>query len=92
MTTSTLHADSTAPANRVVQGVGSTDVDNSKNLINSDKAVSIGEDMKYSNCMVAICEKQFNMVLNRDVNEHDIKDIDLDSEDDPPCPCYTMQS
>ena len=83
MTTSNLHADNTAPANRGVQGVGSTDVDNSKRIININKAGPIGEDTKYSNCILDIYEKQLNATINHDVDEHDVKNIDLDSEDDP---------
>ena len=95
MTPSILHADNTAPANRAVQGVGSTDVDNSKSLINIDEAVPIGEDMRCTNCMVAVSEKQLNVVLTHDVEEHNIKVIDPDSENDPvrvvPCNANNMR-
>lgn len=82
MSASVLHADNTAPANRDVQGVGSTNVDNSKSLINIDEAAPIGEDMKDTNCIVAVCEKQPNVSHNPDVNEHNTKDVDLDGEKD----------
>ena len=91
MTTSILYADNTAPANGVVRGVGITDVDESESLININKAVHIAEDMKHPYCILAVCEKQLIAPLNHDVDEHGIKVIGLDSEDDP-YPCYTMQS
>lgn len=82
MNTSLLHADNTAPANRVVQSVGSTDVDNSKSLINSDEAVPIGEHMRCTDCMV-------------DIDEDDVKVIYPDSENDPvriiPCNANNMR-
>ena len=83
MTSSTLHADNTAPANWIVQGVGSIDVDNIKSLINIDEAVPISEDMRCTDCMVAVCEKRHNVVLNHEVDEDDIKVIDPDGENDP---------
>ena len=78
-----LYADNTAPANRGVQGVGSTDVDNSKSIININEAGFIGEDTKHSNCILDIREKELNVTFNHAVDEHEIKHIDLDSEDDP---------
>ena len=83
MTTSILHADNTAPANRIVQGVGSTDVDNSKSVININEAGPISDDTKYRNCIHDICEKQLDVTFNHDVGDDDIKDIYLNSEDDP---------
>ncbi len=80
MGVSVVYTDNTAPTNRDVQGIGSTKVDNSKSLINIDKAFRIGNDMKDTNCIVAVCEKQPNVIVNPKVNEHDTKDIDLDSE------------
>ena len=82
MSVSVLHADNTAPANRDVEGVGSTNVDNSKGLINIDEAVPISENMKDTNCIVAVGEKQPHVIVNPNVSEHDTKDIDLNSEKD----------
>ncbi len=82
MSVSFLHADNTALVNRDVQGVGSTNVDNSKSLININNAIPIGENMKDTNSIVAVCEKLPNVIHNPDVNGHNTKDIDLDSEKD----------
>ena len=89
MSVSLLHADNTALANRDGQGIGTTNVDNSKSLFNIDKFIPIREDMKDTNCIVAVCEKQPNVIYNLDVDKHNTKDIDLDSEknlvDTHPC-------
>ena len=82
MSVSLLRADNTALANRNVQGIGSTYVDNIKNLINIDKTVPIGENMKDTTCIVAFCEKQSNVIHKPNIHEHNTKDIDLDSEKD----------
>ena len=61
------------------------------NTVNINKAVHIAGNMKYPYCILAVCEKQIIAPLNHEVDEHDIKIIGLDSEDDL-YPCYTMQS
>ena len=58
------------------------------NTVNINKAVHIAKDMRFPYCILAVCETQPNAPLN---NEHDIKHIDLDGEDDL-CPCCIMQA
>ena len=80
MSVSLLHADNTALANGEGQGIGSTNVDNSKSLINIEKFISIPENRKNTNCIIAVCEKQPNVIYNLDVDKHNTKDINPDSE------------
>ena len=61
------------------------------NTVNIHKAVRIAENMKYPNCILAVCETQPNAPLNHNINEHDIEHIGLDSEDEL-CPCCIMQA
>ena len=95
MGVSVVYADNTAPADRDVQGVGSTNVDNGKSLIDMNKAFPIDKDMQDTNCIVAVCEKQPNVIVNPNVDKHNTRDIDLDSEKDPvhiqPCEANNMR-
>ena len=80
MGVSLLHADNTSLTNKDVQGIGSINMNNSKILVNTDRFISIDDDMKDTNCILAIREKLPKFMHDDDVHEHNTKDIGLDSK------------